>query len=125
MPRLLMTALPLAFALAAASPALRAQTAAPANDYPTIDRVLFVQTCLREHPGPAFEMINKCSCAVDALARQVKYEDYVELSTASNASSIGGERGAYLRDVESVQVQVRTYRAAVRKAKEGCFIRFD
>lgn len=124
MPRLLLTFLSLGLALAA-SPALRAETAASPNDYPTIDRVLFVQTCLREHPGPSFEMLNKCSCAVDALARQIKHEDYVELSTASNASTIGGERGAYLREVESVQVEVRKYRAAVKKAKEGCFIRME
>ncbi|MBL0718307.1 hypothetical protein JI742_00240 [Piscinibacter sp. Jin2] len=105
---------------------MHAQTgAASPNDYPTIDRVLFVQACLREHPGAPFEMINKCSCAVDALAREIRHEDYINLSTASNASTIGGERGSYLRDVESVQVEVRKYRATVRKAKEGCFIRFD
>lgn len=125
MPRLIPSALTLALALVA-SPALHAQTAAASpNDYPTIDRVLFVQACLREHPGAPFEMINKCSCAVDALAREIRHEDYINLSTASNASTIGGERGSYLRDVESVQVEVRKYRATVRKAKEGCFIRFD
>ncbi|WP_236676714.1 hypothetical protein [Aquariibacter lacus] len=125
MPRLIPSALTLALALVA-SPALHAQTgAASPNDYPTIDRVLFVQACLREHPGAPFEMINKCSCAVDALAREIRHEDYINLSTASNASTIGGERGSYLRDVESVQVEVRKYRATVRKAKEGCFIRFD
>lgn len=102
-----------------------AQTAKSPHDYPTIDRVLYVQSCLRDHPGAAFEMLNKCSCAIDRIATEVPHEGYVELITASNASSIGGERGSYLRDVESVQVEVRKFRALQKKAKEACFIRFD
>ncbi len=48
-----------------------------ANDFPTVDRVLYVQECMKTNPGPSYEMVNKCSCALDALAREVKYEDYV------------------------------------------------
>lgn len=114
-----------ALALSAASLLPGLARAAGPHDYPTIDRVLYVQTCMRDHPGPAFEMINKCACTIDAIARELKHDDYVEMSTASSASSIGGERGAYMRDVEVVQVEVRKYRALQKKAKEGCFIRLD
>lgn len=93
-----------------------------ANDFPTIDRVLYVQECVRSHPGPYFEMINKCSCALDALARQVSFDDYMTMNTATNANSIGGERGGYIRDVESMQVQIRRYRELQTKVKQGCFI---
>ena len=59
--------------------------AARAHDYPTVDRVLYVQDCLRAHPGPAFEMINKCSCAVDRIAEAVPHEEYLTMLTAFNA----------------------------------------
>ena len=44
------------------------QWPAHAFDYPTSDRVLFVQACMRDNPGPHYEMLNKCSCALDKIA---------------------------------------------------------
>jgi hypothetical protein len=99
-----------------------AGAAARANDFPTVDRVLYVQECMRAHPGPQFEMINKCSCALDALARDLKYDDYVTLSTISKAMSIGGERGGTIRDAPSLDAQAKRYRRLQTKAEKGCFI---
>jgi hypothetical protein len=96
--------------------------AAAAHDYPTADRVLYVQECMRAHPGPNYEMVNKCSCALDALARDVSYEDFVSMNTATNANSIGGERGGTIRDTAVLQVQVKRYRELQARAKGGCFI---
>lgn len=104
-----------ALALVAALPAW-------ANDFPTVDRVLFVQECMRANPGPHYEMVNKCSCALDALAREVKHEDYVSMATISNAMTIGGERGNDLRDNDTLKPQLRRYRELQAKVKQGCFI---
>ena len=101
---------------------LIASGAAGANDFPTVDRVLYVQECMRAHPGPQFEMTNKCSCALDALASDVKYDEYVTLSTVSKAMSIGGERGGAIRDVASLEPQAKRYRELQLKAEKGCFI---
>lgn len=101
---------------------LMASAAACANDFPTADRVLYVQECMRAHPGPQFEMINKCSCALDTLARDVKYDDYVTMSTIGKAMSIGGERGGAIRDVPSLEPQAKSYRERQAKAEKGCFI---
>ena len=95
---------------------------AAAFDYPTADRVAYVQVCMRDHPGPYYEMLNKCSCAVDTIAREVPYDDYVTMSTATNANSIGGERGSYIRDVESLQQQIRRFRQLQAQAMKSCFI---
>ncbi len=105
--------------------ALSESPAAPAthlDGYPTVDRVLYVQECMRSHPGPHYEMVNKCACALDRLAQEVPFNDYVDMSTAANASSIGGERGAYIRETESLQVGVRRYRALQAKVKKACFV---
>lgn len=101
---------------------LAACGAAQANDFPTVDRVLYVQECMRTNPGPNFEMVNKCSCALDSLAREVSYDDYVNMSTIVNAVTIGGERGGELRDNESLKPQIKRFRELQAKVQKSCFI---
>lgn len=96
--------------------------AAGANDFPTVDRVLYVQECMKTHPGPYYEMVNKCSCALDKLADEVKFDDYVTMITVVNAISIGGERGGELRDNETLKPQIARYRELQAKVQKGCFI---
>ena len=108
------------FLAAAASLALAGVAAA--NDFPTVDRVLYVQECMKNHPGAYYEMVNKCSCALDTLAREVKHEDYVEMNTVVNAMSIGGERGNSLRDNDTVKPQSKRWRELQAKVKGACFI---
>jgi hypothetical protein len=95
---------------------------AQANDFPTVDRVLYVQECMRAHPGPQFEMTNKCSCALDQLAAEVKYDDFVTMSTVSKAITIGGERGGAIRDAPSLTPEVKRYRELQAKVEKGCFL---
>jgi len=111
-----------ALLLGAALLPVAARAADRVNDFPTVDRVLYVQECMRAHPGPHYEMVNKCSCALDALAREVSFDDYVTMSTATNANSIGGERGNTIRDTEQLQAQIKRYREVQARAKSGCFI---
>ncbi|WP_199873377.1 hypothetical protein [Ideonella sp. A 288] len=98
-------------------------TPARANDFPTADRVNYVLECMRTYPGARFEMSSKCSCALDAIAKELPFDEYVELSTAAKAMSIGGERGSAIRDVPSLEPGIKRYRALVIKAETGCFLR--
>jgi hypothetical protein len=115
-------ALPRLLPLLALAAAALAAPGAQAHDYPTADRVVFVQACVRDHPGPHYEMINKCSCALDKLAEQLTHEQFVDMNTATNATSIGGERGSYIRDTDLLQQNIRKYRQMLAAAKTGCFI---
>ena len=92
------------------------------NDFPTIDRVLYVQECVRSHPGGHYEMVNKCACALDRVAAEVRFDDYVQMNTAANATSIGGERGGYIRENEPMQDLVKRYRALQTRVKKACFV---
>ena len=94
-----------------------------ANDFPTSARVIYVEDCIRANPGPYFEMVNKCSCAIDAMAEQVKYDEYTTMQTISNGMSIGGERGGAIRDVPSLQPDLKKYRELQVKVKNSCFIK--
>ena len=115
-----------AVAAPAKAPAAKAPAAAKAppasHDYPTADRVLFVEACVRDHPGGYYEMVDKCSCTLDTIAREVSYDDYVEMSTATNANSIGGERGGYIRDVEVLQQDIRKFRTLQAQALKSCLV---
>ncbi len=101
-----------------------ATVAAPASahDYPTADRVTYVNECMRQHPGQYYEMLNKCSCALDKLAGQLKFEEFDSMVTATNANSIGGERGNTIRDTETLQKEIRRFRELQATAKKSCFI---
>ena len=94
-----------------------------ANDFPTADRVEFVLECMRDHTGGQFELLNKCSCTIDRLAGQYKYDKFVEAQTMAKAVTIAGERGSILRDNEDAQKAARRYRASVVEAARACFLR--
>lgn len=107
----------LSFATLAALSALPAM----ANDFPTTERVSFVLECMREHPGAEFEMSSKCSCAVDAVASEISFDEYRTMHTAALANSISGERGGYYRG-KHWRGEVRKYDTVLAKAKKACFI---
>ena len=96
-----------------------------AYDYPTTERVTYVESCMHDHPGGHFEMLNKCSCALDAMASEVPYDDFVAMNTMANANSIGGERGGVIRDNEPAQEQIKRYKALQTKVQKGCFLQPD
>lgn len=94
-----------------------------AHDYPTLDRVRYVFTCMRDNPGPpAYEMMAKCSCAIDAIAKEVPHDKFETMATAFDANTIGGERGSYIRDAKAMQAEVRAYRDLQARVKKACFI---
>jgi hypothetical protein len=104
--------------LAAIAPGLSA-----ANDFPTHARVEFVLACMRDSPAQGQEAIYKCSCAIDAIAAKVKYDTWVDLSTVANATTIAGERGAPMRDLQDGRKMIATFRDLQEEAKQGCFLR--
>lgn len=108
-----------------ASALVLAAPAALANDYPTIERVLYVERCMEQHRGPIFEMRNKCACTIDKLASQVPFAQYETMSTAADAFSIGGERGSYIRDTKVLTDEIKRFRELQTAAKKSCFINVE
>lgn len=113
---------PLARRLALLPLAAIGLAAQAANDYPTVERVMYVHECMRQHPGNHYEMVSKCSCVIDKIAEKVSYDDFESMSTATNANTIGGERGNAIRDVASVQDEIKRFRTLQAESKKACFI---
>ena len=111
--------------LAVATVAGLSSLAAPAcadNDIPTVERVEFVLECMRSNSGPRQEMLYKCSCTLDEISKVLTHDQFVDGLTAANALTIGGERGAVLRDSEGAKTEAAGYRAVLAKAKKACFL---
>jgi len=92
-----------------------------ANDFPTLSRMEYVLECMKEHGGKN-EYLYKCSCAVDRIASQLKYDDYLQASTALRYQSLGGERGAEFRDPPEVRNLAKKYKGIQQQANSACFV---
>ncbi len=101
-----------------------ALNAAPAlaNDFPTIARVEYVLQCMRDSKAPPQEMVYKCACAIDHIAGKIKYDDWIDLMTVAQGTSIAGERGGVLRDMKDGRKMISGYRELQAQAKKACFI---
>ena len=117
--RLLLPGMAALFAVAASAAPERA------NDYPTLDRVVYVEACMAQHPGPHYEMLSKCSCTLDKIASEVSFSEFETMTTATNANSIGGERGGEIRDTQVMQDEIKRFKALQAKAKHSCFINVE
>ena len=95
---------------------------ATASDFPTHARVDFVLACMRDNPSMGQEAVYKCSCAIDAIAAKVTYDEWVELSTVANGTTIAGERGGVMRDIKDGRKIIASFREMQDRAKKGCFI---
>lgn len=93
-----------------------------ANDFPTRARVEFVLACMRDSKAPPQESMYKCSCAIDAIADKVRYDEWVDLSTVANGITIAGERGGVMRDIKDGRKLIASYRELQASAKKQCFI---
>ena len=94
-----------------------------ANDFPTNARVEYVMKCVREQPAAREqEAMYKCSCAVDAIAERMSYDEWVDASTVANAITIAGERGGVVRDMKDGRKIAASWREVQEDARKRCFI---
>jgi hypothetical protein len=72
--------------------------------------------------GGAYDLIYKCSCAIDKVAEQFTIDEYVDMQTSLNASDMSGQRGGELRGNTQVRDSAKRYRQAVQAASQTCGI---
>jgi hypothetical protein len=91
----------------------------PGRDYPTSARVEYVQDCMQKNGGQIANLY-KCSCAIDWIAKQVSYDDFVEWATFANNASMAGERGGVFRDTDAAREEAKHYRDLESEAFASC-----
>jgi hypothetical protein len=93
-----------------------------AHDYPTVDRVEYVLECMWNHSNRQ-EYLYKCSCAIDEIAKELTYDQYVEAATAARGQGFPGERGGAFRDPEGIKSLAKKYRELQNRANAQCVIK--
>ena len=102
------------------SAGLALAASAAANDFPTRARAEYVFACMSAN-GQSMEILDKCSCSIDVIAEQMKYEDYVDAETALRMRQLRGDRAAIFRGAEQVRRMVDGLKAAQVEAEVRCF----
>lgn len=108
--------------VAAAGLAVLAAAPASGHDYPTAARADYVLGCMAAN-GNSRLMLEKCACAIDAIAEQLPFERYEEAETAlrMQAAPNLGERGAVFRDPPEIRAAIEALREAQAEANLRCF----
>jgi len=92
---------------------------APAHDYPTVARVEYVNDCIGKNGGK-LAALYQCSCAIDRIANELAYDDYVEASTFAKYAALPGEAGGIFRDSERARKLAKSFRDLEANALRGC-----
>lgn len=91
------------------------------HDYPTSDRVEYVQECMMKNGGELASLY-KCSCVIDRIATDLSYDDFVEWGTYARNASLAGERGGVFRDSDEARDKAKRFRTIESGAQRACGI---
>ena len=106
-------------ALALTLPGIALAQGGDVKAYPTVDRVEFVLECMQKNGGKQ-ELLYKCACVIDEVARRYTYDDFVEASTVARFQSLGGERGGVFRDPPKTRDTAKRYMQVQSEAMKRC-----
>jgi len=67
-------------------------------DYPTAVRADYVFACMATN-GQSRQMLQKCSCSIDAIARAMPYEQYERAETIMSMQLVEGQRTAMFKNL--------------------------
>jgi hypothetical protein len=99
-------------------------TAAAANDYPTTDRVLFVQECMALENSVKYETLYACACTLDKIAAEMSYTEFIEADSYLRLRNMRGERGGLFRNSDDRARTVRQRLQDVKvRAEAQCFFK--
>lgn len=105
-----------------AATVLATPLAAAANDYPTLERVDHVLTCMRMHGGQTVDNLYACACEIDVIAQHVSFEDFTEARTFEIYKRMPGEKGGLFRDSDRAGEVVGALETARADAQKRCFV---
>ena len=91
----------------------------PANNFPTLARVEYVQECINRTGGKQTNLY-QCACVVDRIAETMSYDEFVESSTFAKYSTLPGEGAGIFRDTAEAKEKAKLFRATEAKAFRAC-----
>lgn len=107
---------------ALALPAAGLAAEMPKHEYPTQARVEYVFECMHKHGGENYTTLYKCSCAIDKIADQIPYNQYVTLDTYQRGKNSHGERPEVLREGKLARNSRALLARVKHKANNECML---
>ena len=102
------------------NPYLHAET----KNFPTIDRVLFVNECVRENGG-GLDSLYKCSCVMDYFVNNLSYEEFDNMDASTHGINTTGERSAIWRDPDDIREGIKRLKKIKIEARKQCNFKGD
>lgn len=93
---------------------------ASANDYPTIETVQFVVSCMAELGGQNEQNLYTCTCRHDSLVSKMTFEEYNDAMVFEHNRQMPGERGGFVRDNERGQKEYKKYKGLLEEISAQC-----
>ncbi|MBI4696608.1 MAG: hypothetical protein HY749_21575 [Gammaproteobacteria bacterium] len=97
-------------------------TNARANDYPTLERVDAVLTCMKQNGGQNIDNLQRCSCEIDAISEVISLDDYNEARTYEIYKQMPGERGGLFRDTDRAKEMLKKLEGVRTEATRHCLL---
>ncbi len=95
-------------------------SSARSNDYPTPVIVDYVIGCMASN-GQTVEMLQRCSCSIDAIGSIIPYGAYEQAETVMRMQQAPGDQAAIFRNAKVLKDKVDTLRLAQVEADFRCF----
>jgi len=108
--------LPLVLLILLAGPALAG------HDYPTMDRVDHVLTCMKRNGGQNVDNLYRCSCEIDVISQLITVEEFNTARTYEIYKNMPGEKGGLFREGEEAKASRDRIAAARKEAEKRCFV---
>ena len=109
-------------ATAAVLTALALNAAAADNNYPTLDRVDSVLTCMKENGGQNIDNMQRCSCQIDIIMQTVSFDEFTEARTYEIYKQMPGEKGSLFRETDRAKELAQRLTDARADARKRGFV---
>ena len=90
------------------------------NDFPTAARVEYVLACM-SGTAQDYAYLNKCSCALDAIASHVSYDEFVNAQTLRSLQQSKNRRADLFRNLDIAKEPLDRFYLAEAYAELRCF----
>jgi hypothetical protein len=96
-------------------------TESRANDFPTVDRALFIEECMALKNHRNYETLYGCACTLDKIAEKYSYDEYVEADSYMRMRNMRGERGGLFRGSDQARKIRKQFTEIKTRAEAACF----
>lgn len=91
-----------------------------ANDYPTPVVADYVIGCMASN-GETQDMMQRCSCSIDAISSIIPYDTYEKADTIMQMRMVAGDNTSMFREMTMLKAIVDQLRVAQIEADFRCF----